>query len=159
MIHVMTLHLHCVMNLCEANDYLEQAGFSLISEKVKFTHLDTHAWTHSINPLTINLKSNSSLQEWGSVATIWYSWIHTTVAASCSYFLLHEACGGAAWTEKCGLVLFSTLPYLEDSERERVPQVVMGGQQHSAVVSVQIHAWQQVQLGVHPVETSVGQVC
>lgn len=35
----------------------------------------------------------------------------------------------------------------------------MGGQQHFAVVSVQIHTGQQVQLGVHPVETPVGQVC
>lgn len=34
----------------------------------------------------------------------------------------------------------------------------MGGEQHFAVVSVQIHTWQQVQLGVHPVETPVRQI-
>lgn len=58
-----------------------------------------------------------------------------------------------------GLVLFPTLSYLKDGEGKRVAQVVLGGQQHSAVVSVQVHAGQQVQLGVHPVETAVGQVC
>lgn len=49
--------------------------------------------------------------------------------------------------------------YLKHSEGEGVSQVVMGGQQHFAVVSVQVHTGQQVQLGVHPVQTSVGQVC
>lgn len=34
----------------------------------------------------------------------------------------------------------------------------MGGQQDFPVVSVQIHTGQQVQLGVHPVKTPVGQV-
>lgn len=56
-------------------------------------------------------------------------------------------------------VLISTPAYLKHSEGKRVSQVVMGGQQHFAVVSVQIHAGQQVQLGVHPVQTPVGQVC
>lgn len=50
------------------------------------------------------------------------------------------------------------LPYLEHSEGEGVSQVVMGGQQHFAVVSIQIHTGQQVQLRVHPVETPVRQV-
>lgn len=48
--------------------------------------------------------------------------------------------------------------YLKHGEGEWMSKVVMGGQQHFAVVSVQIHARQQVQLGVHPVETSVGQI-
>lgn len=50
------------------------------------------------------------------------------------------------------------LPYLEHSEGEGVSQVVMGGEQHFAVVSIQIHTGQQVQLWVHPVETPVRQV-
>lgn len=51
-----------------------------------------------------------------------------------------------------------TPPYLEDGEGKRVAQVVLGGQQHPAVVSIQVHAGQQVQLGVDPVEAAVGQV-
>lgn len=58
----------------------------------------------------------------------------------------------------CGFISISILLYLEHGEGEGVSQVVMGGQQHLAVVPVQIHAGQQVQLGVHPVETPVRQV-
>lgn len=58
----------------------------------------------------------------------------------------------------CGCVLISVLLYLEHGEGEGVSQVVVGGQQHFAVVSIQIHTGQQVQLGVHPVETPVRQV-
>lgn len=38
------------------------------------------------------------------------------------------------------------VPYLKDGDSEGVSQVMMGGQQHFAVVSVQIHAGQQMQL-------------
>lgn len=48
--------------------------------------------------------------------------------------------------------------YLEHCEGEGVSKVGMGGEQHFAVVSIQIHTWQQVQLGVHPVETPVRQI-
>lgn len=57
-----------------------------------------------------------------------------------------------------GCILNSILLYLEHSEGEGVSQVVMGGEQHFAVVSIQIHTGEQVQLGVHPVETPVRQV-
>lgn len=50
------------------------------------------------------------------------------------------------------------LLYLKHREGEGVSEVVMRGQQHFAVVSIQIHTGQQVQLGVHPVETPVRQV-
>lgn len=38
------------------------------------------------------------------------------------------------------------VPYLKDGDSEGVSQVMMGGQQHFAVVSIQIHAGQQMQL-------------
>lgn len=56
------------------------------------------------------------------------------------------------------LNLNSQLLYLKDSEGKGVAQVVMRGQQHFAVVTIEIHAGQQVQLGVHPIKSSVGQV-
>lgn len=58
----------------------------------------------------------------------------------------------------CGSILISIILYLEHSESERVSQVVMRWQKHFAVVSIQIHTGQQVQLGVNPVETPVRQV-
>lgn len=48
--------------------------------------------------------------------------------------------------------------YLEHGDSERVSQVMMGRQQHFAVVSVQIHTGQQVQLWVDPVQPLVRQV-
>lgn len=53
---------------------------------------------------------------------------------------------------------FCVFLYLEHGEGEGVSELLMGGQQHFAVVSIQIHAGQQVQFGIHPVQTPVRQV-
>lgn len=69
-----------------------------------------------------------------------------------------QSSGITAWSDSLHLNLNSQLLYLKDSEGKGVAQVVMRGQQHFAVVTIEIHAGQQVQLGVHPIKSSVGQV-
>lgn len=69
-----------------------------------------------------------------------------------------QSSGITAWSNSLHLNLNSQLLYLKDSEGKGMAQVVMRGEQHFAVVTIEIHAGQQVQLGVHPVKSSVGQV-
>lgn len=69
-----------------------------------------------------------------------------------------QSSGITAWSDSLHLNLNSQLLYLKDSEGKGMAQVVMRGEQHFAVVTIEIHAGQQVQLGVHPVKSSVGQV-
>lgn len=85
-----------------------------------------------------------------------HSWFQVTF--SCFLKAKSDGRWGLSWLNAAVRGSDHAVPYLKDGDSEGVSQVMMGGQQHFAVVSVQIHAGQQMQLWVDPVQTLVWQV-